>query len=74
VIREGFVPTTVLGNFGMADDNPHYRRASCEFPLFFLALAKIRVIINNYQFGGFPTCAATKPIKRFVEKIRGGKK
>jgi len=36
MIREGFVPTTVLGNFGMADDNPHYRRASCEFPLFFL--------------------------------------
>jgi len=54
----------------MADDNPHYRRASCEFPLFFLALAKIRVIINNYQFGGFPTCAATKPIKRFIEKSR----
>lgn len=67
------MPTTVLGNFGMADDNPHYRRASCGFSVFFLALAKIHVIINNYQFGGFSTCAATKPIKRFVEKIQGGK-
>ena len=58
----------------MADDNPHYRGASCEFPLFFLALAKIRVTINDCQFGGFSTCAATKPIKRFVEKIQEGKK